>query len=225
MLISPTEPQKLRALGTTSSRPEKVGADFLISGGSRQVAIQRKKFPEDLLSSLGDGRLYTQVAMMTSQVDYAMLIVEGYGKWTTEGELISPVRDFKRFDLNSLLGIFYSLMFEFGIFVMWVRDMNATAAALEELERWLRKKKHTSLKRRPGPPKSSWGTRGNTAFGVHILQGFPGMGSELAERMIEQFGMVPLTWTHSVEELMSVPGIGKKKAEALVKALDEIGEG
>jgi len=56
----------------------------------------------------------------------------------------------------------------------------------------------------------------------HILQGFPGVGPELAGRMVDHFEGVPLTWTHAIDELMEVEGVGKKKAEGMVNALDTV---
>jgi DNA polymerase/3'-5' exonuclease PolX len=41
--------------------------------------------------------------------------------------------------------------------------------------------------------------------------------------MIDYFGDIPLSWDVSVEQLLEVPGIGKKKAVTMYEALD-IGE-
>ena len=85
MLASPTEPKQLRDLGTTSSIPENHGADFLIVAQKRRIGVQRKQFPGDLLASLNDGRLYNQIPHL-SELDHALLIVEGHGRWTDDRE-------------------------------------------------------------------------------------------------------------------------------------------
>jgi len=221
VLVSPTEPQRLRDLGQTSSTPEYFGADFLVVAGKNRIGMQRKQFPGDLLASLADGRLYKQLPLLMS-LESAALVVEGFGKWTEDGELMED--DFSHFTLSQLYALFYSIMFEFGVPVLWVRDMSATEQLIDVLDHWAHKDKHMSLKRRVGPQKDAWGKLSERASATHILQGFPGVGPELADRIIEQFGSVPLTWTHSVDELMEVPGIGKRKAEMMVEALDALGE-
>ena len=215
MLISPTEPQRLRELGTTSSIPEKHGADFLILGKQYRIGVQRKQFPGDLLASLADGRLYGQLPLI-SELEQAIVLIEGYGKWTEDGELISD--DFHRFTITQMYGLFNTIMFEFGIPVYQVKDIAATEDYLTILEGWAGKDKHQSLKSRPGPEGDSWGTS-EKHHAQHILQGFPGVGPELAARIIERFDGVPLAWTATIMELMEVPGIGKQKALAIMESL------
>ncbi len=216
MLISPTEPQRLRELGTTSSAPEKHGADFLIMGKTYRIGVQRKQFPGDLLASLADGRLYSQLPYL-SELEQAVVLIEGYGSWTEDGELIG-LNDFHKFTLGQMYALFSTIMFEFGIPVYQVKNIAATEDFLITLEGWASKTKHSSLKTRPGPTGSSWGTS-ERHFAQHIIQGFPGVGPELAERIINHFDGVPLAWTATIMELMEVPGIGKKKAIAIIESL------
>jgi len=219
MLCSPTEPKRLKKLGKVSSMPEKHGADFLIVGNRQRIGVQRKQFPNDLLASLADGRLYDQLPRL-SDLDRALLIVEGHGQWTEDGELIAD--KYHKFTIRQLHGLLFTVMYEFGVPSIWVNSMDDTADVLENLEGWAKKTKHKSLTSRPGPNKSSWGTNTQRHVAQHILQGFPGVGPELADRMIDQFVGVPLTWTHSVDELMEVEGLGPKKAQAMYHALDAV---
>lgn len=219
MLVSPTEPKKLRALGITSSMPENYGADFLIVAQKRRIGVQRKQFPGDLLASLNDGRLYNQIPYLR-ELDHALVIIEGQGKWTQDGELIAD--KYHRFTMQQMHGLMFSIMFEYGIPVMWVKDMDATAEVLVRLEEWANKSKHMSLRSRSGPGKDSYGQVSQRHLAQHILQGFPGVGPELAGRMVDHFEGVPLTWTHAIDELMEVEGVGQKKAEGMVNALDTV---
>lgn len=218
ILVSTTEPQKLQELGTASWAPEKVGCDFLVLSGKKRIGVQRKKFPDDFLSSYADGRIGEQIGRM-QKLRQALFIIEGHGRWSTEGELIGSSH-FQNLTIQQLFGMFYTLMFLHGRPVLWVRDMKETGQALAELDAWVRKEKHESTIRRPKPTKSSWGQVSNEQWASHLLQSFPGVGPGTAENIVKHFGYVPLTWTVAVEEMEEVPGIGTATAKKLMGALE-----
>ena len=217
MLISPTEPAVFRDLGNTSSLPEKYGCDFLIQGKRGRLGVQRKKFPSDLLSSLADGRLYSQIHMMADLTE-RVVILEGYGRWNADGTLM----DIAHFTRTQLNGLIFSLSFEFDVQVLQVRDVGEMKRVLGDLERWWKKPSHMSLRSRPGPRKDSWGRLGNKEYGMHLLMSFPGVGPELAGRIYDHFGGVPIEWGVTMEELMKVPGVGKGKAEKMWNGLQRV---
>lgn len=219
MIISGLEPDALKALGTVAGVPENYGADVLIVERGVKVGIQRKQFPGDFLGSLADGRLYQQLHAM-QELDHAFLLVEGFGKWTLEGELMHDT--FSRFTKKQFHGLMATVQMEFGTGVMQVRDLGESCLWLTNLELWLQKETHTSLKTRPGPPRGAWGTRDNRAFGLHFIQSFPGVGPELAARIYDHFNGVPVKWTvEGWKDLTAVPGIGKEKAQRIWRVLEE----
>jgi ERCC4-type nuclease len=217
ILVSPTEPQRLRDIGKVSSEPERHGCDFMILAGKHRIGVQRKQFPNDFVASLADGRLYTQLNMMGG-MRQVLLVLEGFGKWSADGELVS--NDHVSISLSQVHGVLFSLMFEYGVPSIWVRNMPATVTLLETLQHWAEKKKHSSLKRRPGPARNAWGQLGDKGFGMHVLQSFPGVGPDTAEKMLDaNGGFVPLVWTMTYEEMLQVDGIGKVTAKRLQEAL------
>lgn len=223
MLVSSTEPFPFKHLGKSSTVPERYGCDFLIVAGKAKTGVQRKKFPEDLMSSLADGRLYEQVLAM-NQLDRAVIVFEGFGKWTEDGELMASYG--ARFTKRQMYGLIASLAFEFGIEVIILKGMNDTIEFLEVLEDWAKKEKHQSLKNRPGPNKDSWGRIGLREVGIHLLQSFPGVGPELAARVYDHFQGVPMQWEFDgPERLMEIPGIGKEKAKSVYQALERVRKG
>ncbi len=213
ILVSPTEPSIFHELGKVSSLSEKYGSDFLILAKTTRIGIQRKVFPNDLLASLADGRLYDQIRKMV-ELDHAILILEGYGQWTTEGTLMHTVS----FTRDQLHGLMMSLAFEFGIQVFQVRGTDETIQLLTNLEKWVHKPAHTSLLRRPGPPKDSWNQKSERMNGIHLLQSFPGIGPTIAGRIYDYYGRVPMGWDENVQ-LEDVPGVGKEKANQMREAL------
>jgi len=213
MLISPTEPAIFHELGKVSSLSEKYGSDFLILAKTVRIGIQRKVFPNDLLASLADGRLYDQIRKMV-ELNHAILILEGHGQWTADGILMHNVT----FNRDQLHGLMMSLSFEFGIQVFQVRNTDETIRFLTNLEKWVHKPAHTSLLRRPGPPKDSWNQKSERMNGIHLLQSFPGVGPTIAGRIYDHYERVPMSWDDDVN-LEDVPGVGKEKARQMKEAL------
>ena len=216
MLISPSEPPRLKEIGTVSSIPEQHGSDFIILSDRGRMGVQRKKFPEDLLASLADGRLYDQLPKMQG-LERGLFILEGYGTWTSDGELFGM----RRFTYRQLIGIIATIMFEFGFPVLWVRDVKETIEVLNSLEAWAAKKEHVSLLRRSGPPKDAWGRISNKAYAAHIIQSFRNMGPKKALKFNKYFDGPPLKWTITKEQMMEVPGIGRGQADILWEALQK----
>lgn len=213
MLISPTEPTTIKALGRTSSKPEQHGADLMWLCARGTVGVQRKAYP-DFLASVQDGRLSKEVAQMSS-LDVAVLVLEGQPKWTNDGVLLAG-RGFT-WTARQHYGLLSSIQ-DRGIWVLETRDLRSTVICIRSLQDWTRKAKHSSLDRRP-KPQGKWGQIDHHDWAVHLLQSFEGVGPQVAEKIIEHFGDVPLSWTVTQKELESVPGVGKIRAKRLYESL------
>lgn len=221
MLVSPTEHELLHLLSSKAIShllPERYGADVLIIvDGRGKLAIQRKAFPEDLLASLEDGRLARELAML-SQSEYPVLIIEGQPTWTSDGHLMQPWAS--RWTKTQIRNLLRSVWLAHGVQVERTDDINDTAAAMLEMESWFRKEIHRSLLTRPKQTThNSWGTSNRRDFARFLLQGFPGVGSMLAEAIFDHFGRIPLKFDCGYDELKSVYGIGDKRAKVLWETL------
>jgi len=215
VLVSPTEPLVLRAVGTQSRLPEKWGADLLLPAAGRLLGVQRKTV-DDLLASLEDGRLQLELAQLR-KLELRSLLLEGYPEWTADGWLLSR----RRYTRNQFWGIIFSVSFVFGVPVLWTGSLDESVGLVRSLARWLTKGAHRSLMRRPTARSASeWGTATDRDFARHLLQGFPGVGSVLAEAIFDHFDRIPLAWDVSRKELAEVPGIGPKRADALWRSLE-----
>lgn len=214
MLIAPSEPRSIKILGTSSTVPETYGADILFPANGGMVGVQRKEL-SDLIASVQDGRLTKELAQM-QRLGLAVLIVEGRPKWSTDGALL---RDYgMQWTRSTHRNLLYSVQAR-GVWVEQTDDANDTVGAVLNLHEYLRKPKHHSLIRRPGP-KSPWGKAGNRDWLCHFLQGLEGVGPELAERIVDYFGgRSPIAWQCTAEHLKGIEGIGPKRAKALMDAL------
>lgn len=217
VLVSPAEPAQLRSIGTVSSAPELYGADFMFkSAAGHWVGVQRKEI-SDFIASMADGRLAKEVAQMQS-LGHRVLIVEGDVRFTNDGEMMN--RPFgQKLNRKQWKGILWSVRLK----DIWVEFSDSTDDTIEQLswlEEWFKRDKHASLERRPGPV-SMWGKPNNEDYQRHLVMGLPGVGPELAARIVEKFG-VPFGWRIDFEDLLNVDGIGPKKARSIYEAIEPI---
>jgi DNA excision repair protein ERCC-4 len=220
VLISPTD-RDLHVLGKVSSLPEKWGCDVLIHTELGQwIGIQRKAIP-DLIASVQDGRLAKEVQQMAAcgRLDIRVLLIEGEAQWTTDGVYMSNGYG-SQWTLAQHRGIMWSIHAR-GIWVDRTSGISDTRVWLRMFEQWCNKTKHEALDRRPAA-FGVWGKPDNREYGVHLLQGLPNVGPELAGRIYDEFGGVPWQWRVTKDELMKVRGIGKKKAAELIATLSTV---
>lgn len=212
-LLSPTE-RALHEIGEISNVAEDYGADILIPGNGFFLGVQRKVFPGDFLSSLYDGRLSTSLVKLT-KCEVRVLILEGQPRWTTSGFLVSDYAQFSRSQLRNLL---MSASYELGVHSIWTDNVRDTIDVLRDLGRWALKERHDSLFTRPDskdPHRRRWERRD---YAVHFLQGFDGVGPELARRIYDHFGRVPVS-IDDEEEMLKVKGMGPGRLSKMKEIL------
>lgn len=214
ILVSPTDGElmhilhikKVRAI--SHSLPESVGADVLLVSCNGRLGVQRKTLA-DLLSSLGDGRIAKELPVL-ARLEFPVLFVEGRMDWTADGHLIlAYYTHWTRLQIRNFLR---SVALA-GISVEITDSINDTAERIVEMQAWWSKPVHSSVYTRPKTSaRDTWGNRDVARF---VLQGFPGVGSTLAESILERFKRLPLRWDCSLEELAQVKGVGKRSAQKL----------
>lgn len=215
IFVAPTEPAPFKVLGASSTLPEEYGVDFLWQSELGIVGVQRKQFPSDFLASVHDGRLNREYAMMKG-LDVAILMLEGRATFTTEGLLIRDRND-KRNGWTKQQHRHYLHAVQLrGIQVCSTDSIGDSIDYLMGMQVWTDKADHNSLETRPGPTGSGWGRITNVDYQQHLLQGLPGVGPKMAKAIIAKLGM-PFRISVGVEELMTVDGIGKRKAEQIVR--------
>jgi hypothetical protein len=203
--------------------PETMGCDVLIFAGKHKIGVQRKEV-KDLLASVDDGRLAMQLAQMQgAPLDLRVVLVEGQMRWSGSG--LDAVLDggwtgrgSRVWTRQQMLGIEWSVRARGADWVQ-TGGLDETLAWVQYAEDWWRRGEHRGLTRRPAAP-TAWGTAQSWEWAAWVLQGFPGVGSELAKRIVRQFGGLPLKWTVSAEELAQVQGISEKRAHKWVRELN-----
>lgn len=223
MLVSPTELRHaafrdLTRNGKGSNLPETWGCDFGFilrsDDGAKKYGIQRKEL-KDFVASVNDGRLAKEVQQMVV-CEQSLLVIEGSPRFSMDGALLGDNygSSWSRHQHTSMLLSVQAA----GVWVLGTSDTGETARLCLDFQAWVRKGEHTSLRKRGGPVHP-WGRKENRDYCLHLIMGLNGVGIELASRIYDTIGM-PFGLRVTVEELMSVEGVGKKKAESIMRALE-----
>lgn len=215
MLVSPTEPPELRAIGEVSWKAEDYGADILITRDKERIGIQRKEVM-DLLGSVENKLLGKQLNQM-AQLRTKILLIEGRMQFTLTGEFMGKSYG-EAWNQKKIWGLLMSIQRK-GVWIITTENLSETVECVQYLEGYFKKKTHRGLDVRGGV-SSPWGKPTNREYAVYMLQGLPMIGPEIAERIYDTFGL-PLRLTVTPEQLMEIDGIGEKKARAIWEGLND----
>lgn len=217
VLCSPAEPKTFLTLnedGEYSTLPETYGVDFLWFAQGNTCGAQRKTCA-DLIASIRGDRIAREMAQM-KELHRAVIVIEGEWRWGRDGAANLKGYD-HRFLRSQYDGIVMSLQAN-GIWVLTSPSINGTISLLRQLEGFMTRESHTSLFVRP-KSRGLWGTWRDKDWACHLYQSFPGVSIGTASALYDTVGL-PLRWTVTEDDLLAVPGVGKKRAHALIGALD-----
>jgi Fanconi anemia group M protein len=164
-----------------------------------RVVVERKTYA-DFATSLVDGRLFPQAAALARCPHRPVILLEGP----------TPPR-LPNVHPHALKGAVISLAVMWRLPVLYARDPADSLRVLRDLA-------HQAnlaggfLKRYDRKPKRV------AAWKLYMLQGLPGVGPELAHRLLQHFGSIERVITAPEDALMQVRGVGPKKA-ALIRQL------
>jgi len=175
--------------------------DYIVSP---ECAIERKDI-HDFRASLFSGRLFSQAHRLSGSYKLPVLIVEG------DLQILLEESDRPRV----IWGALGTLTFGYGLHIFYTANPQQTADLIVTIA------KRGHFKRPRGPliqkkPKAV----SIQEQQLNITSMLPGVGTVLAERLLRNFGSVRRVAVSSVSELALVNGIGRVKAEKIVKLLD-----
>lgn len=211
--VSPTEPSKLRHVADrVSMYPEDFGVDVLVAGKGDMIGIQRKTIP-DFLSSLEDGRLTEQIVKM-QRLDHALILIEGHVDWVNEMLLTGGWG--KSISKDAWRRMMFTLRAA-GVGIEYSRDLVDTIQWVCVADAWCSVERHTTLEVKGKKVSGKWGERTRDHYRIALLASLPGVGEELAKRIVAEIGW-PL---ELVGELEKVRGLGEKKINRIKEILDD----
>lgn len=165
--------------------------DYDIDGG---ITVERKTYA-DFATSLVDGRLFSQAAILARCPHRPVILLEGP----------RPAR-MPHVHPHAFKGALASLAVMWRLPVLCARDPDDALWILRCLAHQLSDSDDGILKRQDRKPKRLASRR------LYMLQGLPGVGPALAHRLLLQLGSVECVITADEESLKKVRGVGPKTA-------------
>ena len=176
--------------------------DYLVDN---RLVFERKTL-NDFALSIIDGRLFSQAIRLISSKYNSVLILEGTGKELTE----TGIRR------EAIQGALITVSIVLGIPVLRSKSPYESSHLILYTARQVKSFARGVVQRYGSRPK---GKRKKQQ--LFILQGLPGVGSERAARLLDEFGSVEAVVTATSEELQSVEGIGENIANRIKWAVKE----
>ncbi|QQX80013.1 multidrug MFS transporter [Shewanella sp. KX20019] len=163
--------------------------------------IERKTLP-DLVLSLCNGRLFSQISRLSDSSNNAALLIEGSS------------RDIASYDITreALIGALCSISVNFNIPILRSLSQYESAKIIYFCATQLNCRE-TELKLHGRKPKR----RKNRQ--LFILQSLPEIGPRLAKRLLSHFDSIEAVMTASTDELIKIEGIGLGKARKIREIL------
>lgn len=167
--------------------------DYLVDG---RFLFERKT-TADLVAAIISGRLFSQALRLAVTPLRHALILEGTGRELAESGM----------HWGAIQGALVTVTLFCGIPLLRTRTPEETVRTMLFAAQQGQTYAIGAL------PRPGYRPRGKRARQLFILQGLPGIGPERARRLLARFGAVESVIKARAEELIEVPGIGKRTAD------------
>ncbi len=176
--------------------------DYVLSS---RVGVEYKT-SEDFVGSIIDGRLLQQVKELRNAYERPLIIIEGGDVYRQRN--IHP---------NAIRGMLATISVNFAIPVMYTKDADDTAQMLMAIAK--REQDETTRDFSPHASRKPLTLKEQQEY---LVQALPSIGPQLAKTLLEHFKTAKAVFNASKEELMTVEGLGEKKAEGILKVTQAV---
>jgi Fanconi anemia group M protein len=176
--------------------------DFIVS---EKVCVERKEV-KDFVDSLLDKRLLEQVRALKETFEKPLIIIEG----------TDDLYSVRKVHPNAIRGMFAWIAVDMKVPILHTKDFRDSGELLIALAKREQEEKEGEFSIRG--EKKPLSTKELQEF---IVSGLPGVGTQLAQSMLEEFKTIKSIANASEEELKKVEKIGDKRASEIRKIFDE----
>jgi len=169
-------------------------------------AIERKT-PTDLAGSIRSGRLWRELEKLK--------LVEGLRPVLLVEGSLALLEKFTSWSPTSIVGVINSVLFDWGVDVVFLPSRKWTVAYLVQLAR-----SAEAEGRRPHPLRVKERAERPEDYALMVAESLPGVSAVKARALLRHFKTLRRLFNASVEELVQVEGIGEKTAEKIWQVIN-----
>jgi len=192
----------LESLGCEVRKAQLEVGDYIISS---TVAIERKSI-QDFLTSIMDGRLFSQLVFLADSYEKPLLLLEG-----RPHELFQLTNMHK----NAIIGVLTSVALNYRVPVLFSENERETAEFIYVIAKREQGKNKNEIALRKGKPGLTLEEQQR-----YIVESLPMVGPKSARRLLETFGSVRELFSADERELEKIEKMGPKKAKKIRKLID-----
>ncbi len=183
------------------TKPLAIG-DFVLS---KDVCVERKTI-EDFLSSMIDGRLFSQLVDLRGNYSKPLLLLEGN---------INEIYSLRNIHKNSIIGALTSIALDYQVPIINTQNEEETAEYLYNIAKREQIENKNDVRIRIG--RKGLTVNEQQRF---IVEGMPLVGPQLAKNLLEKFGSIKNIINANEKELQDIENLGKKKSKQIKKIIE-----
>ncbi|MDD3159508.1 MAG: DEAD/DEAH box helicase [Candidatus ainarchaeum sp.] len=176
--------------------------DFLLS---EDIGVERKTI-SDFVSSIIDGRLFSQIVYLKENYKKPLIILEGN---------FSEIYTLRNINKGAIIGAISSISIDYAIPIIHTQNEIETSEYLYAIAKreQIDNKKEISLR---------VGRKGLTLKEnqQYIMEGFPLVGPSLAKNLLKEFKSIKNIMNANEKDLQKVDKLGEKKAKEIRKIIE-----
>ena len=190
---------RLSRLGFSVRSKKLPVGDYLLPG---KFVIERKE-ANDFVTSIMNGHLFNQAELLASHADRPFIVLEG-----NLDEIYSSIEP------ESVAGAISALLLFYGIAVAPSPGIDATTRLIGRMIKHATQGLGYEIPLRSNKPKFDGGAA------LFLVEGLPGVGPEMARKLITHFGTPAKVFAAAADELRQVKGVGPKTIASIHGALN-----
>ncbi len=173
---------------------------------NHKIVIERKS-ADDFVNSIIDGRLFSQLDKLVYTYDIPVLIIEGD---------LQEVMERRDIHENVIRSVLAKIAIEYHVPILWAKSIEDTAQYVSFIaKRQLKEGEKTRYVKIIKKPHND-----NEVL-ESVLSSIPQINAKLSQRLLSKFKTLKKIANAKVEQLMSVEGIGEKKAKKIYEVFNK----